>query len=356
MATDKTTVAWRWLLWSGSSHGVVKGDREMVMPQLGASVNTHDWSVISGYGSGGVWHYTSSVGLRGIVENHCLWATASTGLNDPTEVTYALDEMRRTWKHYRDSPNLVGEVPRDAVDNLVNRLGEEIESHDLFVTSGSMEGDKLEHWKEYGRDQGYAVCLQRYSIWRVRSHADETASDELSFGSPFLRWHEVDYTKFVPSFTRPLETPSGRVLKEIITAVMKQRDGSVDEHTAHEYALNAALRQLCWQKHAGYESEDEIRIAVMNPPSHTRHERPSAYGPRPVEYVELVGGDPTDHDATLLPANEPAPKLPILAVRIGPRNTPTKLAEDLNATAQLLDDNGYNVPVVASPTPFLRGR
>ncbi|MGV9867252.1 hypothetical protein [Rhodococcus koreensis] len=49
-------------------------------------------------------------------------------------------------------------------------------------------------------------------------------------------------------------------------------------------------------------------------------------------------------------------KRPILAVRIGPRNTPTKLVEDLNATARLLDDNGYNVPVVASPTPFLRGR
>ncbi|WP_231869128.1 hypothetical protein [Rhodococcus opacus] len=124
----------------------------------------------------------------------------------------------------------------------------------------------------------------------------------------------------------------------------------------NQYALNVALRQLCWQKHEGYESEEEIRIAVMNPASDTRHERPSAYGPRTVEYVELVNGDPTDHDATLIAATETVFALPILAVRIGPRNTPTKLTEDLNETARLLDENGYNVPVVASTTPFLRGR
>lgn len=166
----------------------------------------------------------------------------------------------------------------------------------------------------------------------------------------------MDYKKFQPNFTAPLGTPSGRALDEIIRAVMKRRDGSMDEHTAHQYALNVALRQLCWRKHEGYESEEEIRIAVMNPPSDTRHERRSAYGPRTVEYVELVNGDPTDHDATLLAATETVPTLPIVAVRIGPRNTPTKLAEDLNETARLLDENGYNVPVVASTTPFLRGR
>jgi hypothetical protein len=319
-------------------------------------MSTHNWSVIDDFERGGLWHYTSRTGLRGIVENHCLWATARTGLNDPTEVTYALDELRSTWQHYRSSSKLVDEVPRDEVDHLVTRLGEEIESHDLFFASGSMFGDKLEHWKEYGRDEGYAICLQEFSIWRIRSRADEIAPEALTMGSPFLRWHEVDYKKFQPNFTAPLGTPSGRALDEIIRAVMKRRDGSMDEHTAHQYALNVALRQLCWQKHEGYESEEEIRIAVMNPPSDTRHERRSAYGPRTVEYVELVNGDPTDHDATLLAATETVPTLPIVAVRIGPRNTPTKLAEDLNETARLLDENGYNVPVVASTTPFLRGR
>ncbi|MFI5436839.1 hypothetical protein ACHMZP_34415 [Rhodococcus baikonurensis] len=68
------------------------------------------------------------------------------------EVTYAFEEMRRTWQHYRDSSKLAADVPRQAVDDLIDRLASEIESVDLSFTSGSMDGDKREHWKGYGSD------------------------------------------------------------------------------------------------------------------------------------------------------------------------------------------------------------
>ncbi|MCJ0907327.1 hypothetical protein [Rhodococcus sp. ARC_M6] len=314
-----------------------------------------NWMVLDGFEKGGAWHYTNLAGLQGIAKNHCLWSTARAGLNDPLEVTYALEEMRRTWQHYRDSSKLAADVPREAVDDLVDRLSVEIESVDLFFTSGSMDGDKLEHWKCYGSDQGYSICFQDCSTWRLRSY-DETAAKELEPTSPFLRWREVDYTKFEPSFSRPLATSSGRALEEIIRAAVGCRDGAVAEQQGHQYALDEALRQLCWHKHTGYESEEEIRIAVQDPPSATRRTRRSAYGPRTVEYVELVAADPMAPGAAILAAGEPVPLLPIMAVRIGPRNTPTELAEDLNAIARLLDENGYDVPVLASPTPFLRGR
>ena len=94
------------------------------------------------------------------MENHCLWATARTGLNDPTEVTYGLDEMRSTWQHYHSSSKLVDEVPRDEVNHLVTRLGEEIELHDLFFISGSMFGDKLEHWKACQHTGGHREATE----------------------------------------------------------------------------------------------------------------------------------------------------------------------------------------------------
>ena len=317
--------------------------------------SNHNWMVRDDVEKGGVWHYTNRAGLRGILENHCLWSTARTGLNDPLEVTYAIEEMRRTWQHYRGSSKLVDDVPREDVDDLIDHLTDEIESIDLFFTSGSMTGDKLEHWKGYGSDQGYSICFQDCSSWRIRSQ-DETPPQELEPTSPFLRWREVDYTKFEPLFGRPLESASGRALEEIIRSAVGRRDGSVEERAGHRHALDEALRQLCWHKHAGYASEEEIRIAVVNPPPGTRRIRKSTYGLRNVEYVELVSGYPMDPGATILTAGEPVPRLPIMAVRIGPRNTPTELAEDINATARLLDENGYSVPVLASPTPFLRGR
>ncbi|MHC9526699.1 hypothetical protein ACVCGI_000064, partial [Prescottella equi] len=109
--------------------------------------SNHNWMVLNDVEKGGVWHYTNRAGLRGILENQCLWSTARTGLNDPLEVTHAIEEMRRTWQHYRGSSQLVDDVPREDVDDLIDYLANEIESMDLFFTSGSTTGDKLEHWK-----------------------------------------------------------------------------------------------------------------------------------------------------------------------------------------------------------------
>jgi hypothetical protein len=214
--------------------------------------------------------------------------------------------MRRTWQHYRDSSKLAADVPREAVDDLIDHLASEIESVDLFFTSGSMDGDKLEHWKGYGSDQGYSICFQDCSPWRLRSY-DETPAKELEPTSPFLRWQQVDYAKFEPSFSRPLATSSGRAMEGIISATVGRRDGAVDEQQGHRYAFDQALRQLCWHKHTGYESEEEIRIAVQDPPPATRRTRQSAYGPRTIEYVELVAADPMALGAAILAAGEPGP-------------------------------------------------
>ncbi|NKU87661.1 hypothetical protein GS884_08680 [Rhodococcus hoagii] len=141
--------------------------------------SNHNWMVLNDVEKGGVWHYTNRAGLRGILENQCLWSTARTGLNDPLEVTHAIEEMRRTWQHYRGSSQLVDDVPREDVDDLIDYLANEIESMDLFFTSGSTTGDKLEHWKGYGSDQGYSICFQDCSRWRIRSQ-DETPSQSLN--------------------------------------------------------------------------------------------------------------------------------------------------------------------------------
>ncbi|NKU66400.1 hypothetical protein GS891_26020 [Rhodococcus hoagii] len=126
----------------------------------------------------------------------------------------------------------------------------------------------------------------------------------------------MDYTKFEPFFGDPLYLPVAAPSKKSFGPPFGRRDGSITEPAGRKYALDEALRQLCWHKHTGYESEEEIRIAVLNPPPGTRRTRKSAYGPRNVEYVELVAGDPMDPGATILAAGEPVPHLPIMAVRV----------------------------------------
>ncbi len=257
--------------------------------------SNHNWMVLNDVEKGGVWHYTNRAGLRGILENQCLWSTARTGLNDPLEVTHAIEEMRRTWQHYRGSSQLVDDVPREDVDDLIDYLANEIESMDLFFTLAQRPATSL----NTGRDMGV--------IRDIRS-ASKTAPGGASAAR--TRRHLRSLNQRVRSCVargglhevRALLRPTpcicgGRALEEIIRSAVGRRDGSITEQAGRKYALDEALRQLCWHKHTGYESEEEIRIAVLNPPPGTRRTRKSAYGPRNVEYVELVAGDPMDPGA-----------------------------------------------------------
>ncbi len=55
--------------------------------------------------TGSIYHYTSPSGLLGLVENHELWATEATGMND-------LGEVRQGWDFIR---SWVRGQPRDEV-------------------------------------------------------------------------------------------------------------------------------------------------------------------------------------------------------------------------------------------------
>lgn len=130
--------------------------------------------------------------------------------------------------------------------------------------------------------------------------------------------------------------------------ILRARGLSIRTRLLPQRALPAQTRRL---RKRGRDSDRR-----SGPPPGTRHTRPSAYGPRAAQYIELVTSDPDAPCASILEAGADTPLLPIRAVRIGPRNTPTELADNLNHTTRILDEHGYNVPALASPTPYLRER
>ena len=60
-----------------------------------------------------VYHYTSAVGLLGIVENHELWATEAIGMNDMAEVHQGWDFIRG-WVAKQDPDDGVMKIVLDA--------------------------------------------------------------------------------------------------------------------------------------------------------------------------------------------------------------------------------------------------
>jgi hypothetical protein len=110
-----------------------------------------------------LWHYTTAVGLGGIVSSDRLWATSARFLNDSQEISYGIDRAVRALAMY----DLTGRQPatqrfvRGLADPAKNVLRGFLDiSLDAFVTCFCSDGDLLSQWRAYAGAEtagGYAL-------------------------------------------------------------------------------------------------------------------------------------------------------------------------------------------------------
>ena len=108
-----------------------------------------------------LYHYTTQVGFKGIVESKSLWATNILYLNDSAEFVHAVNLMRNGLRVVYDESKLsekeealLNEIDKRLNDFKLNR------SIGVFVCSFSRNKDKLSQWRGYcsGGD-GYSLRL-----------------------------------------------------------------------------------------------------------------------------------------------------------------------------------------------------
>jgi hypothetical protein len=93
-----------------------------------------------------LYHYTSQSGLRGIIENQCIWATDVRYLNDSTEFSYAIKLASKLLKEKGiDDENDLSEV----ISLLTSS-----EPGPVFAASFSTASDQLSQWRGYCPDTG----------------------------------------------------------------------------------------------------------------------------------------------------------------------------------------------------------
>jgi hypothetical protein len=115
-----------------------------------------------------LYHYTTQVGLLGIFDSRCIWATKIQFMNDATEFRTAIEmiamELRsRALDPFEQTPE------RARVDALYDQVSA-VESTDVFVLSLTEEGDQLSQWRAYsGRHSGFAIGFDVATLCRVAS-------------------------------------------------------------------------------------------------------------------------------------------------------------------------------------------
>lgn len=103
-----------------------------------------------------LYHYTSQVGLLGILSSKSIWCTNSLFLNDPTEFKYTMQHAKRMASQlYEDDYN----------ESFGWKLRHELESiaaDNLYVSSFSERPDLLSQWRGYcPGGNGYCLGFDR---------------------------------------------------------------------------------------------------------------------------------------------------------------------------------------------------
>lgn len=117
--------------------------------------------------TGDIWHYTSSYGLKGIIENKNIWFSDRRFLNDPTECNYLyklISKNKHKFKFENYNKNFYGLLKKIVNDYacLGFYFGASLYLPQLvcFIASFSRAKDNLELWNYYTKSQnsaGYAI-------------------------------------------------------------------------------------------------------------------------------------------------------------------------------------------------------
>ena len=291
---------------------------------------------------GVVYHYTSSNGLMGIIENSELWLTNTEFVNDTTECTALVTE-----------PNLfpIGRISNKYVIDSWEYFKNNPASNDTYIISFSEgEGHLLEQLRAYGNFRiGFDAKQIRENPFNLYNcvYSEEEIADWIVEKSNLKEW-------------------DANLLDD-------------DSKSAAAFSLiYAATRKY---KNFHFKSENEVRLIVhshhtwglyTNSPSMYEHDPPIHYRIAPgynfpVPYVKFILSEKTATSNTQeqhLPKNHIEMKkrklteerriqrklLPITEVLVGPmpNQKEAKLACEI-----LLNDNGYNnVKVETRDIPY----
>ena len=188
-----------------------------------------------------LFHYTDAVGLLGILDTKCVWATDASNLNDLQELLYAkelfIDHLDVLCDHPDWNPNF--RITRDEkhlLDEYRDILRKTNAFSDVYVASFSTKYDSLSQWREYGR----------YNIGVSGAALQSCAQRERAILARCV-YHQPKQMELVR-----------RLVEILVTAHRNHRD----PNTLRKMMLGVLCRYGPLLKHPSFNEESEWRIVV----------------------------------------------------------------------------------------------
>ncbi len=271
---------------------------------------------------GFLYHYTTTDGLKGIIEKNELWATSAYFLNDSTEIIYgcrivkeALDEWMTRESHPANSMSLglAQQLKQVFGENLLNMR----QVQPIFLCCLCEDDNVLSQWRAYGRSGGYSIGFRLPAV------------DMVSFQGlrpePHIctsKWLKVEYDKNA-------QLARCRTIVDAILPIFDDPDiargvVAVDDHPMLGFGailrvvVDLLLEEIVCFKDEAFRSESEWRIVVRQREWLKQGTDDGGKVVKPIQFRTSSTGALIPY-VRLIPINA-REKLPIACVRVGPTN------------------------------------
>lgn len=231
--------------------------------------------------SGLIFHYTSPSGMLGIIRNQKLWASDFAFMNDPEEIRYTANELRK-----RLNPLTVNSA--DEISKFLEFLSKEYadtktsfknRENRAFVTSFSNTDTHPTLWKSYAGKNGFCLGFDRVRLleWLEFPGADlgeEEYEGRVSNYAHTATYYTVGYG------------PKAR--DKILTELIGLVTSSSFNFDANIGIVSQMLDAFASVKHHAYEDECETRLVLRNGNCHTDSKVRPSDSMGLIPYLELM--------------------------------------------------------------------
>jgi hypothetical protein len=300
-----------------------------------------------------LYHYTTAEGLKGIAENHELWATAAYYLNDSAEVAYGCKVVSETLDEWlskqKANETSLAVVLGKLLQAAFSMDSPEISKHrPVFLTCFCENENLLSQWRFYGQSGGYSVGFE---VPTPKVGIPPTMLPEpVNYTS---KWARVVYnrTEQMSRCREILEgTLPGLVDSKVGQAVFAQNpEGVPGVQMFLAVIAEMLLEEAVAFKDQAFEVENEWRIVVRPRETYKQADDDGGKSPAPIHF-RTSNGLIVPY-VKMLPTKNHHTKLPIVSVRTGPTLDKHNSALSVN---MLMQKNGYSGVAVTGSGITLR--
>ncbi|MBE5885422.1 MAG: DUF2971 domain-containing protein [Lachnospiraceae bacterium] len=250
-----------------------------------------------------IFHYTSTEGLRNILQTKKLWFSGIQYLNDANEIKEGIKAIRDYFDMLDDGQDYSKLKPIS--DMFFEHLERNVLNVNVFVCSFSFGNDELPLWRYYTKDnicQGYNICfsLEKLLQTLIKQNLELLDGCYLTYGNAIYydRNEQDEIEKIVngilykfaekyPTISKQILMASKKIFELFIKLTDKQNiyfNEQVDSvileaQTIEKYLANIYwfdTKKICFEKsmfadptfyikNKTFESEKEIRIVIQIP-------------------------------------------------------------------------------------------